>query len=246
TPQQLINLNGHIDWSIMLDAWGNALSEENPHQLYQPIRMQGQQYDEESGLHYNRHRYYDPTIGRYITQDPIGLRGGVSFYSYPVNPLQSIDPLGLKFSVTGDRTDFDTAITYLKKDSGMAEMINDIDKYKYSLGVDYYTTNNNGNNFNSTVMKIHWNPHTALLCSNGKKQSPALGLGHEIAHAHEYMFGNVDNYNKRRNSEMNNYDNKEEYRVIMGPENTAAKNLGEGIRKDHFGTGYSVLTPLSR
>ncbi|UHM92582.1 RHS repeat-associated core domain-containing protein [Rahnella victoriana] len=44
--------------------------------MYQPIRMQGQHYDEESGLHYNRHRYYDPTLGRYITQDPIGLLGG--------------------------------------------------------------------------------------------------------------------------------------------------------------------------
>lgn len=95
TPQQLINLNGHIDWSITLDAWGNALSEENPHQLYQPIRMQGQQYDEESGLHYNRHRYYDPTIGRYITQDPIGLDGGINLYTYPLNPVIGIDPLGL-------------------------------------------------------------------------------------------------------------------------------------------------------
>ena len=50
-------------------------------------------------MHYNnRHRYYDPTIGRYITQDPIGLKGGVSFYSYPVNPLQFIDPLGLELT----------------------------------------------------------------------------------------------------------------------------------------------------
>nr|WP_282807915.1 RHS repeat-associated core domain-containing protein [Hafnia alvei] len=71
------------------------LSEENPHQLYQPIRMQGQQYDEESGLHYNRHRYYDPTIGRYITQDPIGLRGGFNFYGYLLDPMAYIDPLGL-------------------------------------------------------------------------------------------------------------------------------------------------------
>ena len=95
TPQQLINLNGHIDWSVTLDAWGNMLSEENPHQLHQPIRMQGQQYDEESGLHYNRHRYYDPAIGRYITQDPIGLDGGMNLYTYPHNPLQMVDPLGL-------------------------------------------------------------------------------------------------------------------------------------------------------
>uniref|UniRef100_UPI001D0C5E05 RHS repeat-associated core domain-containing protein n=1 Tax=Escherichia coli TaxID=562 RepID=UPI001D0C5E05 len=39
--------------------------EENPHQLQQLIRLPGQQYDEESGLYYNRHRYYDPLQGRY-------------------------------------------------------------------------------------------------------------------------------------------------------------------------------------
>ncbi|WP_408583214.1 M91 family zinc metallopeptidase [Hafnia alvei] len=157
-----------------------------------------------------------------------------------------MDPLGLKFSVTGDRTDFDKAITYLKKDPGMAKMINEIEKYKYSLGIDYNTNSDNGDNFNSMVMKIHWNPHAALLCSNGKKQSPALGLGHEIAHAHEYMFGNIDEYDKRKNNKMSSYGNKEEYRVITGPESTAAKTLDEGIRTDHFGTDYSVLTPLSR
>ena len=51
----------------------------NPLRMYQPIRMQGQHYDEESGLYYNRHRYYDPTLGRYITQDPIGLLGDGMF-----------------------------------------------------------------------------------------------------------------------------------------------------------------------
>jgi RHS repeat-associated protein len=67
----------------------------NPLRMYQPIRMQGQHYDEESGLHYNRHRYYDPTLGRYITQDPIGLLGGWNLYRYTSNPLQGVDPLGL-------------------------------------------------------------------------------------------------------------------------------------------------------
>ncbi|WP_410007275.1 hypothetical protein, partial [Escherichia coli] len=38
------------------DEWGNLLNEENPHQLQQLIRLPGQQYDEESGLYYNRHR----------------------------------------------------------------------------------------------------------------------------------------------------------------------------------------------
>ncbi|HBH7483473.1 TPA: RHS repeat-associated core domain-containing protein, partial [Escherichia coli] len=60
------------------------------------IRLPGQQYDEESGLYYNRHRYYDPLQGRYITQDPIGLKGGWNFYQYPLNPISNIDPLGLE------------------------------------------------------------------------------------------------------------------------------------------------------
>ena len=57
--------------------------------------MQGQHYDEETGLHYNRHRYYDPMLGRYITQDPIGLAGGMNKFVYSLNPLQWVDPLGL-------------------------------------------------------------------------------------------------------------------------------------------------------
>ncbi|VEA59615.1 core protein [Salmonella enterica subsp. salamae] len=47
------------------------LWEENPESLAQLIRLPGQQYDEETGLYYNRHRYYDALLGRYITQDPI-------------------------------------------------------------------------------------------------------------------------------------------------------------------------------
>ncbi|EMQ4976325.1 DUF4329 domain-containing protein, partial [Escherichia coli] len=77
------------------DEWGNQLNEENPHQLQQLIRLPGQQYDEESGLYYNRHRYYDPLRGRYITQDPIGLKGGWNLYTYPLSPVNSMDPLGL-------------------------------------------------------------------------------------------------------------------------------------------------------
>ncbi|AVF36277.1 hypothetical protein BV494_15670 [Rahnella sikkimica] len=79
-----------------MDVWGNAVDVFNPYKLRQPIRMQGQHYDEESGLHYNRHRYYDPMLGRYITQDLIGLRGGWNLYAYVINkPLKYSYPKGL-------------------------------------------------------------------------------------------------------------------------------------------------------
>ncbi|EFM6529744.1 TPA: RHS repeat-associated core domain-containing protein, partial [Escherichia coli] len=94
-PLALISTEGTTAWYAEYDEWGNQLNEENPHQLQQLIRLPGQQYDEESGLYYNRHRYYDPLRGRYITQDPIGLKGGWNFYQYPLNPVINVDPQGL-------------------------------------------------------------------------------------------------------------------------------------------------------
>ncbi|ECI0416243.1 RHS repeat protein [Salmonella enterica subsp. salamae] len=94
-PLALVNAEGKADWSAEYDAWGNVLRENNPHNMKQLIRLPGQQYDEETGLYYNRHRYYDPLQGRYITQDPIGLRGGWNLYRYTKNPVLQIDPFGL-------------------------------------------------------------------------------------------------------------------------------------------------------
>ncbi len=95
-PLALISEDGNTVWRGEYDEWGNQLNEDNPDHLQQPYRLPGQQYDEESGLYYNRNRYYDPLQGRYITQDPIGLVGGWNFYAYPLDPIEFVDPLGLK------------------------------------------------------------------------------------------------------------------------------------------------------
>ncbi len=98
-PLALINPDNTVAWRAEDDEWGNLLSEENPAHPEQLIRLPGQQYDEESGLHYNRHRYYSPGLGRYITQDPIGLEGGWNLYNYPLNPVTKIDPRGLNTAI---------------------------------------------------------------------------------------------------------------------------------------------------
>ena len=77
-PLALVNAEGKADWSAEYDAWGNVLSENNPHNLKQLIRFPEQQYDEEMGLYYNRYHYYNSEQGWYITQEPIGLQGGRS------------------------------------------------------------------------------------------------------------------------------------------------------------------------
>ena len=59
------------------------------------LRQPGQYFDAESGLHYNRFRYYDPTLGRYLQSDPWGITGGYNLYAYPANPLLQCDLRGL-------------------------------------------------------------------------------------------------------------------------------------------------------
>ena len=94
-PLALIDTDNIAVWHAEYDEWENLLYEDNPQNLQQLIRLPGQQYDDESGLYYNRHRYYEPQQERYITQDPIGLEGGWNLYQYPLNPVLRIDPLGL-------------------------------------------------------------------------------------------------------------------------------------------------------
>ncbi|WP_426205102.1 RHS repeat-associated core domain-containing protein [Pseudomonas sp. TWP3-1] len=97
TPQELTDYSGDIAWSAQYAAYGKTTSVELAGEDYldQPLRFQGQYFDEESGLHYNRHRYYDPDVGRYLTPDPVKLAGGLNQYQYVPNPTGWVDPLGL-------------------------------------------------------------------------------------------------------------------------------------------------------
>ena len=106
TPQELTDHEGSTAWSAQHKAWGEAretISEAGRRAGFRnPIRFQGQYFDEETGLHYNRYRYYDPVAGRFISEDPMGLKGGLNLHSYVSNPTVWIDPLGL--ASTGHKT----------------------------------------------------------------------------------------------------------------------------------------------
>ncbi len=96
TPQELTNYGGAIVWSAKYTAHGKLreVSQGDGERLKQPLRFQGQYFDAESGLHYNRHRYYHPDIGRYLTLDPVMLAGGLNPYRYTRNPTGWVAPLG--------------------------------------------------------------------------------------------------------------------------------------------------------
>jgi RHS repeat-associated protein len=99
TPMEVTDELGQVAWSGSYKAWG--LAEEKLSDkarwadIRNPLRFQGQYFDVETGLHYNRHRYYDPVIGRFIGKDPIGFSGDINLYAYAPNAVQWTDPLGL-------------------------------------------------------------------------------------------------------------------------------------------------------
>ncbi|WP_405596930.1 MULTISPECIES: RHS repeat-associated core domain-containing protein, partial [unclassified Pseudoalteromonas] len=100
TPRFVTNNKAEVVWENQADVYGyeenEAESDFNTESSFtQPIRFQGQYLDEESGLHYNRYRYYSPKQQRFINQDPIGLVGGINHYQYAPNPVNWVDPFGL-------------------------------------------------------------------------------------------------------------------------------------------------------
>ncbi|RMM83252.1 YD repeat protein [Pseudomonas coronafaciens pv. striafaciens] len=93
TPLEMTDAEGQIVWQAKYRAWG-AVEKLVVNEVEQNLRFQGQYFDVETGLHYNTFRYYDPEIGRFTTQDPIGLLGGFNLYQYAPNTNGWIDPLG--------------------------------------------------------------------------------------------------------------------------------------------------------
>jgi RHS repeat-associated protein len=106
-PFIVANAAGAAIWASQADPFGVGAPNEDYDQdginLTLNLRFPGQYFDAESGLHYNLNRYYDPTTGRYLESDPIGLKGGLNTYAYVGgNPVNFVDPLGLEMWLPGD------------------------------------------------------------------------------------------------------------------------------------------------
>jgi hypothetical protein len=138
------------------------------------------------------------------------------------------------------RADFELARAYLIRDGAERRLFERLDSSArtFRLAID----RRGDDHFDPDTDTIAWDPYSALRTTRGGRQSPALGLGHEIAHAVE---------SPRVQAELSarvraRYDNAEEARVIKGSEHHAARTLGENVRFDHRGTLYRVRTPVSR
>jgi len=136
--------------------------------------------------------------------------------------------------------DFELAAGYLDRDSAMRDIL---DKAEHAAHLLHLKLNHDDDDsYEPSTHTVNWDPHSALRVAGDGRQSPALGLGHELDHATvdpgiAEAGGNV--YDPK-------YDNREERRVIAGSERHAATTLGEDVRHDHGGWTYRVDSPVER
>ncbi|MEZ4294408.1 MAG: RHS repeat-associated core domain-containing protein [Polyangiaceae bacterium] len=97
TPEALVDSDGRVKGRLDRTAYGLTRPSDPS---FTPFRFPGQYADAETGLHYNRYRYYDPEAGRYISPDPIGVEGGLNLYAYARNPITGTDPMGWAHGMT--------------------------------------------------------------------------------------------------------------------------------------------------
>jgi RHS repeat-associated protein len=107
---ELLDASGGVAWRMRATLWGSGAGS-GPEEC--PLRFQGQYHDDESALHYNLQRFYDPALGRYISPDPLGLDAAPNHHSYVPNPLMWADPLGLAPACGGAGAD--NAANYSKQ-----------------------------------------------------------------------------------------------------------------------------------
>jgi len=112
------------------------VAEQSAHEaaLNCPIRFQGQWENAESGLYYNRHRYYDPLVGQYMSPDPLGIVGGTRPNGYVENPNSYIDPLGLTAKLLPSGTPLQSGYTRLYRTVDPKEYSNLLGERKFSFG----------------------------------------------------------------------------------------------------------------
>ena len=212
----------------ILYHWKNET--ENTHN---PFRYCGEYYDEESGLIYLRNRYYDPSIGRFISEDPV--RDGLNWYVYcRNNPVNYVDPWGLKsyiFYTTGEDSDFTKQAMWKKEqlentgEDVVMKKINSLEAFENawsSLGGD------NDEKVDSLYIYSHGNERTLILedgtYNNALSIDGKNSLGDKI--------GNLNELEPKRIEELHLYSCNAGHIVTYYGKN---KNLASVLSKKVIG-----------
>ena len=223
TPRAALNQSGTVVWTWESDAFGAIPPNQNPSGLGVEIvnlRFPGQYYDQETGLYYNMHRYYDPTMGQYVQPDLIGLKGG-SFSTYTYvrnNPLKWADPMGLTVYIVGNTPSEYSALQHSYDNVAGTQRGAQLINMMETSSTIYTITNEQDNNayYNPKTNTISVDPNfhpavsvgTGAQCSSQDQSTPQpastdIILGHELGHAATGTLddgpNNMNNVNQNEN-----------------------------------------------
>jgi len=128
TPIQMYDEQGNKIWDCTLDIYGKVLTFDGSSLNDCPSRFQGQYEDEETGLYYNRFRFYDSNAGIYLSQDPIRLLGGNPIlYGYVKNSNTWVDIYGLNVFWSGGKAAQKAAEEFAKSEGGIRTILETTD-----------------------------------------------------------------------------------------------------------------------
>ena len=229
----------------------------------------GKEYNDELNLDWYDFgaRNYDAALGRWMNLDPLSEQyESYSPYNNTLNnPVYFIDPDGKKIIIHykdtkgndqtlvyqyGDKYEGDNqflkdvfaSFDYLINNE-LGDVIKDVAGKKESVNLKEGATLNDLY-YDPNTNNLIYHPRSGLKTSDGGKQSPALGLLHELGHAQGDLTS-PDTQRVRAKVSHSKFGNLEEKRVIEDIENPAAKKLGEGTRSDHGGTPYTTVSPTT-
>jgi RHS repeat-associated protein len=243
TPQVATAREQKMPWAAAYNPFGTI----KPIVAYIPqnLRLPGQYADQETGYYHNGFRTYDPSLGRYLQSDPIGLKGGVNTYAYALlNPLANVDTLGLRIIPPADDPNgyYRQAIDYLLRDPDTVKTFRELASDPHG---DWHIKFRDNDNYADPSRTIYWDPLSAIKDPCGHRISPALALLHEMEHALRFAYPDRHPITGPMGPDPQ-YDSPEERRVITGPEADAARKLGEDVRTSHHGDFYDVPGPTRR
>jgi len=239
---------GSIANTYTYDSFGKLTNSTGS--LVNPFRYTARESDTETGLYYYRARYYDSSAGRFVSEDSVRFDANdANFYRYVKNgPADFADPsgntivpvLGSGANAGLNLTDYYTALKYLNSDPACAGVIKRLERSPRVFLLEFNSSHDDS--YDPDTRAIHWDPYSAWCCPEGGRQTPALGLCHEMAHAagdgpvarHMTLTPDIQ------------YDNREERRVIRTYETPFAIRKQECVRHSHAGGPEHVPTPVSK
>lgn len=185
-PTRLTDANGEVRWGASYAAWGQT-SKLYINRIDNPIRLQGQYFDLESGLTYNRHRYFDTGQGQFVSQDPLGLFAGHHLYEYAPNAWGSIDPLGLRCSrLRGPSGKFRKAATAAEELSTLPQFAGkskaEIERSLRRRGYSSVPAHSGGKVWTKGMPD---GSTVAVRVDPPMVRTPPKGFADEVAHAHK-------------------------------------------------------------